>query len=125
MMEINDVALDRFEDELMAAIKPLEEKYQIKIQVEKTIYNSVSFKTTLDVRRSDLDTDRILWQSKCHKYNLIPEDYMAKITLNNVNYHLVGIDTSKRKYPIIIQAEKSKALVGTTPHIVLKALGRK
>lgn len=90
-----------FKLDLKEALKELEEKYSINVEVRGIHYSDVTFDCDLHIKKTDIDADRFEWDQVCELYGLKKEHYNAVIELDSKRYQLKSIDTHKRKYPII------------------------
>lgn len=116
---------NKFRDDLKDAVKGVEKKYDISIDVSSINYGDTSFDCKLHVKKTDIDADSIEWGKHCYLYGLRAEDYNAIITINGVKYQLKEINTRKRKYPIVCIVLDSGDRVGLNLETVKDRLGIK
>lgn len=111
--EFNDFKVD-----LKEALKELEEKYSINVEIRGIHYNDVTFDCDLHIKKTDIDADRFEWNKICEFYGLKAEYYNAVIEIDGKRYQLKSIDTRKRKYPIICSELDTDNLVAFTLDII-------
>ena len=108
--------------DLKSAVKEIESKYKVDIEVQKINYGDVSFNCNLLVKKADIDSDRIEWNKVCGIYGLTNEDYKRVILIDGKRYQLKQINTRKRKYPIICTNVDNGDRVGFTVDLVKRII---
>ena len=105
-MEINNQTLTEFRHDFEQAMKSLEEKYNITVELKKITYAANSFKSTIEARKVGLNDAE--WNWYCGEYGLKAEDLGKMFLYNHKWYKIVGIKRGV-KFPIQTQREDGKS----------------
>ena len=119
-----------FRKDFAQAVKGLEQKYGVIIELNKVKYASSYFEGKILVSEGE-DKDDVRQQEfnrYCGLFGLKPEDFDRRITITDrgttEDYIIIGIKINKRKYPITLQKVSDGAEWNFTAYSVKKALGR-
>lgn len=105
-MDINKETLNEFRRDLAKALKDVEEKYLIDLNLGSISYELNSFHATLTARKRGLD--RAEWDWYSESYGLEKEDLGKMFKYNQHFYSIVGINRGS-KYPIKTQRDDGKS----------------
>lgn len=99
---IDKQMLHDFRKDFQDAIKTLEQKYGLVIELGRINFTATSFEAKFDAKEGDSkeDINEKEFKQYCKMYGLSPEDYDRRFTYKGEDYIIVGIRPSKRKYPI-------------------------
>lgn len=97
-MEFETEEFGKFRADLKNAVKEIEGKYNISINIDRINYGDTSFDCKLHVKKADIDADRIEWNRYCYQYGLRSEDYNAIITFEGKTFQLLEINTRKKGF---------------------------
>lgn len=75
-----------FKLDLKEALKELEEKYSINVEVRGIHYSDVTFDCDLHIKKTDIDADRFEWDQVCELYGLKKEHYNAIIEIERTYF---------------------------------------
>ena len=101
--------LKNFRNDFANAMKALEEKYGVTVEMKNISYTQDSFTTKIEVvnesdNREQTDFERNV---VCFKnYGLTKNDYKKVFKIKGEKFYLVGINPRARKYPFILRNEK-------------------
>ena len=127
---INAQMLDNFRGDFAQAVKSLEQKYGIIIELGRITYGSDHFRASIECKEgSDKDeAEERNFKKRCKYYGLMPEDYDRRITIKekgvDVDYIITGIDESRRKYPIMIRRVSDCVDRLAPAELIKRVLGR-
>ena len=105
-MEINKQTLAEFRRDFAQAVKNLEDKYNMTIELKKITYEENSFRGTLEARKVGL-TDAE-WNAYCGNYGFKPEDLGRMFLYNRNWFKITGIKLNV-KFPILAEREDGKS----------------
>lgn len=105
-MEINTQTLTDFRRDFAQAVKSLEEKYNMTIELKKITYEANSFKGTIEARKVGLTNAE--WNAYCGHYGFKPEDLGRMFLYNRKWFKITGIKL-KGKFPILAEREDGKS----------------
>lgn len=105
-MEINKQTLVEFRRDFAQAVKNLEDKYNMTIELKKITYEDNSFRGTLEARKVGLTNAE--WNAYCGNYGLKPEDLGRMFLYNRKWFKITGIKV-RSKFPILAEREDSKS----------------
>lgn len=117
-MKINKTTLDNFREDFKEAVKSLEEKYGVVVKLSKICYDEDSFSGKIEVSNgSDVDeVEKKKFEKDCWAFHLMKEDYGRTISFDGQTLKIVGLDSSRRKYPVVVEnvrtGKKSLASIG-------------
>ena len=92
-----------FRNDFKEAVKQLEEKYHIVIDLGRITYDESSFRGQLTAKDGG-SKDEVLandFNKHCRMFGLGPEDLNRRFNYKGEMYEIIGIKPSKRKYPIL------------------------
>jgi len=117
---IDRTMLQNFRQDFADAVKGLEQKYGVIIELGSITYSSISFKGKLEVHEgaSKDDVNAQEFKKYCRRYGLSEDDYDRRFTYKGEDYIIIGIKPSKRTYPIVCQHALNGQSYGFTPDTV-------
>ena len=123
---IDKKMLQEFRNDFADAVKTLEQKYGIVIELGQISYTATSFDGKIKCREgaSKDDANAADFRHYCKMYGLDEDDYDRRFTYGGDEYVIVGIRPSKRKYPIACTQLKSGQTYGFTAATVRQQLGK-
>ena len=86
-------------------------EYGLKISNSKCRYNDLSCDITLtfDVpSTTNVDSQRLEFEVLASVFDLTPEDYLRKFSVNGKTFQLTGFKMQNRKYPVIAQDDNGR-----------------
>ncbi len=109
---IDKKMLNDFRADFAEAMKALEQKYGLVIELKTIHFSYDSFDGKLEAKEgaSKEDVFKKEFERDCVAVGLVPEDYGQIFTQQSKQYKIVGIDLAKRKYPIIIEDINGKRM---------------
>ena len=109
---INKQMLNDFRADFTEAMKALEQKYGLIIELKTIHFGYDSFDGKLEAKEgaSKEDVSKREFEKNCSAVGLLPEDYGQIFTQQGKLYKIIGIDLAKRKYPIIIEDINGKRM---------------
>ncbi len=124
----NYVDFNKFREDVIAALKDVEEKHRVKLSAGNISYDNDSFTMQLKAVRTDKDVDKARFMSAVdlmknlyHK-DFREEDYLSTVKIDKHQYTITGFKPGN-KYDVIVEREDGKGYCFTSD-AVLKALGR-
>lgn len=123
---IDRQVLSNFRKDFAEAVKGLEQKYGLVIDLGQISFTPTSFTTKITCREGEdrFDVNAQEFKKYCKAYGLSEEDYDCRFTFQGKDYVIVGIRPSKRKYPICCKELSSSNTYSFTAEGVRKALGK-
>lgn len=118
-MEFNKKDFMEFRENAKQALKEVESKFGIEINMGNISYSEEAFTCKLEAKRTDIDADFVNWKKNCVYYGLAEEDYDSIISIRNGKYKLKRFDNKKRKYPIIAENIIDNKMIGLTVEAVI------
>lgn len=116
-MAITREMLEAFREDFADVVKELEVKYGVIISLGRITYGYDSFegKITAKLGNSKEDVMKKTWEQECGWFGFNKDDFGKQFTANDgKTYEIIGIDSGKRKYPIIIRDTRTgKTVRGT------------
>ena len=99
---INKQMIQDFRKDFTEAVKDLEKKYGVVIELGNIQYAADNFEAKLQVTEGEdqYDVNRKAFIRNCGAYGLNQEDFDRRFTYKNKEYVIIGINPNKRKYPI-------------------------
>lgn len=113
--------LKNFRADFAEAVKDLEQKYGLVIDLGNIKFGYDHFEGKISCKEGDSKEDVNFAEFKkyCSMYGLKPEDFDRRITLTDrgttQDYVITGIRPSKRKYPICLRKVSDGTNWGWTP----------
>jgi len=107
--EITGQTINEINSEIEAALKDVEKKFGVKIQMKNSRYTSENYSTKMEValvQGGEVKTKIATDFERYREVENIPSDYEVgtRIRTANGTYMVIkGYDTKKRKYPILTQ----------------------
>ena len=96
--------LDNFRKDFEEAIRDLESKYDLKLELGGITYDELNQNFTATLKaRDNRGGEQATFNRYCSWYGLTPEDYKRRFTDRRHVYEIVGFDTRSKKYPIIVR----------------------
>lgn len=119
-MEITKSTLRNFRTDFQEAVKDLEKKYGIVIEIKGMTYrpNDFSMKILVQNGNSKEDVAKATFEKYCRQFGLSPYDYGREFTDNGVIYQIIGIDPNRRKNCIIVRAVKTGTQYVCKPEVI-------
>ena len=105
-MEINKQTLEEFRRDFAQAVKNLEDKYNMTIELKKITYEDNSFKSTLEARKVGLTNAE--WNAYCGNYGFKPDDLGRMFLYNRKWFKITGIKI-RSKFPILAEREDGES----------------
>lgn len=99
-MNINNTMLKSFRKDFAAAVKSLEEKYEIKIGQGSISYSESEFslKITCSVTGEQAEVaEKKKFEDDCMFYGFKPEDYKSKVRIDGKVFELIGFNNRSPK----------------------------
>ena len=113
---INSTMLQNFRKDFVEAVKDLQAKYNINIELGTIHFGADEFSCKLVAKEVEGGSKDDLMEKEfykyCSNYNLTPSDFLAKFEYRGDVYQVVGIRTSKRKYPIVCKNLNNNLMYG-------------
>lgn len=101
---INKEMLNDFRKDFEQAVRSLEDKYNLKLELGTITYNELNQNFTASLKALDnRGGEQASFNRYCSWYGLTPEDYKKRFIDRRHVYEIVGIDTRSKKYPIIVR----------------------
>lgn len=122
-MKIDKQMLEQFRKDFQEAVKGLESKYGMVISLGRITYGYDEFVGKLEAKSGD-DKDEVMkreFEQNCASVGLDPEDYGQVFTQQGKEYKIIGLDLSKRKYPVIVKEVLTDKTVRCTVNYVKQA----
>ncbi len=116
----------RFRTDFAEAVKTLEQQYGMTIELGNISFTANSLSVKLTAREgADKDTAYELeFKRLCGRYGLQASDYDRLIEIKGEDYVIYGINSNKRKHPILIRRVKDDKVYCISPEYI-KQLIRK
>ena len=120
--------LDEFRKDLNEALKPLEQKYGLSIDVGRITYSPNDFSLRLsstDVKeamKNGLSPEKAIWDANCKLYGFKEDDFNKTISLQGRNFKIVGITPNCRKNGILIEDMGNNKTYKTSYESALNAI---
>lgn len=121
-MEFTEEQFDRFREDLNNAVMEVANKYDVDITFGSFRYALAEFNTKMTVKRRDVDAERVNWVLNCERYDLHPDHYNQTFEDEGDWFQIVGLDTSKKRYPILALHMKTGDIIRFNPRYVEHAL---
>jgi len=121
---IDKAMLQNFRQDFAEAVKDLESKYGLVIELGNIKYSATSFEAKMSCKEGESKDDVNAQEFKkyCHMYGLNEDDYDRRFTFKGEDYVIIGIRPSKRTYPIICQQVSTGQSYSFTPDTVKRYL---
>ena len=99
---INTQMIKNFRADFAEAVKDLEKKYGVVIELKNINYASDNFEAKLQVTEGEdqYDVNRKEFIKNCKFYGLEQEDFDRRFTWKGKDYIIIGLNANRRKYPI-------------------------
>lgn len=120
-MRFDNNSIDNFRKDFDEAVKNLEVKYGVKIELGHITYDYCSFTSKLKVQDNSLG-DEAAFRRYCSGYGLQPDDYKRVVVLDGKEYEILGFDLNGKKYPIKTRKLSNDKIVYWTQDYVANAL---
>lgn len=113
-MKFNSEEFNKFRESIKNAVKDVEKEFGVEIQFGKISYDETQFdiKTTV-FNGSVEDGKKTEYLKLCGLYNLEKEDFGKWFSYKNKKTKIIGLETSRRKYPILVEDEDGKTFLMT------------
>lgn len=105
--------LKNFRKDFKEAVKDLEEKYNLEINIGNITYSDVDFQTKLNavLIKDGKSVEQIEFEKYCEYYNLKPSDYNRKLkTQEKGTYYLIGFSPKARTYPYLARKKENNTV---------------
>lgn len=125
-MQFTKKEFNDFRKEIKNAVKDVEKKFGVEINFENISYDAdnTSFTVKTIVYNGDKDSvKKKEFETLAPLYGLEASDYNREVVYNGEKMRIAGIDTKRRKYPIIMKKENGQGLLFTESGI-RQLLGR-
>lgn len=101
-MKITNQNLNAFRRSFEIAMKALEEKYDVNIEMGNIRYSADSFRSKIEVTNkvAGKSAEEVEFGKWCGMFGLKESDLGRQFTSNGRVFTLTGIKPSRRKYPI-------------------------
>ena len=105
-MEINNKTLTSFISDFESAVKDLEKKYGVQIDLGNVRYSDFNFSTKMTVSNagSKEEAAKRNWDLNCSLFGFKKEHFGQEILVTGKTMKIVGIKPRNRKYPIIVES---------------------
>ena len=109
-------------EEINRALAPVATKNGIKLQLGNMSYSSTEIRMKLDAvllgEGGENLNDKNNFETYARMYGLEPSDYGKKFTTSKGEYTISGINTKKRKYPIVAKNNAGVAYIFESERVV-------
>lgn len=108
--------IKEFRSDFKKAVKELEEKHGVTIDLKNISFDNVSFRGPVEVKLKEVNgvsSEQVEFEKLCSLYGLAPSDYKKKITLPEGSFELIGFKTSSPKYCILLRRPDGRTVKGT------------
>jgi len=105
-----------FRKDFSLVVKELEEKYNVKIELGSITYNSTSFHGRITCTEISEEGEKVV---DMQEFNLTKNIYGFKGNIGdtyndgNHTFKVIGLDSRKPKYPVILEREDGKRFKST------------
>lgn len=98
-MNFNKQGFDAFRADFQEAVKSVEEKHGVKIDIGGIRYRAYDFTTTMTVTKSDsgVDGKKEIFEQQCVSYGFSKDDYEREFTLDKKRFKLIGFNPKSPK----------------------------
>ena len=113
-MKFNNKEFADFRRDFKHAMKALEEKHNVSIDMGSITYNEVKFTSKMEVISKEgveegTSGAQITWDADCSQFGLKAEHFGKRVKLNDgTPATIVGMKARSYKYPIIVEASNGK-----------------
>lgn len=113
-MKFNSEEFKRFRESIKNAVKDVEKEFGVEIEFSNISYAESQFtiKTTV-FNGSVEDGKKADYMKLCGMYGLEEEDFEKWFNYKNKKTKIIGLETSRRKYPILVEDEDGKTFLMT------------
>lgn len=123
-MNINKASLKVFRQDFQDAVKDLEEKHGISIDLGNIAFNDDSFRSKIEVTNVDpsgnkVDQGAIDFEKYANRYGLTADHLNKEFSFDGTRYILVGLKPRNRKYPFIVKRVSDGAAYKMSESMVL------
>lgn len=95
-----------FREEIKEAVSGVEKKFGVEIKFGSITYTDSDFKMKMDVSNGSIkEAKEVEFSRICTHYGLTQSDFGRSFTNKGKVYTISGIDTKRRKYPIMMTDE--------------------
>lgn len=98
---INRSTCRMIDDAIGQALKSVETKFGVKIQVGGGTFNDTEFSTKLRISLGDVDVAKKDWERYCRSFGLKPEQFGSTFESNGTTYTVCGIKPRAKRFPVI------------------------
>lgn len=108
---IDKIKINRIQSKIRSIISEIEKSENVKIEFGTARYNSAYYSTTMKV--STLEEDKkvdSVYELMCKKLGFTQNIIGMEFTKNYLQYEIVDIKLSNRKYPVIVNCISTKKL---------------
>jgi hypothetical protein len=126
-MEMNSKTLDNFRADFNEAMKELEKKYGVSVDLGNMRYTNDFFRSKIEVTnigQNGEDAEKAKFCMFCGKYGFSIDDYKKEFEHQGITFQLIGFDTRKRKRPCICKDLGSNREYVFTPETLWKLFGK-
>lgn len=121
-MNIDKASLVKFRIDFASAIKELETKNGVKIDLGSIRFGENEFTSKIKVTNKITSTGKVIdeqtkWNDQCYLVGLNECDFGAAVTVNGMRGKLVDIKPRSFKYPIIVEAVDGKRYKMSTSQV--------
>ena len=105
-MQINREMLQQFRVDFKEAVKDLEKKYGLVLELGRISFGNDNFSGKLEARAGTdiIDANATEFNRYCSWYNLKPKDFMSTVRGGDGRmYQITGLARNSRKYPIRVK----------------------
>ena len=113
-MSLSKTKVDKISKDIIAALKEVEKKHNIKIEMNGGTFTDESMNMKLKIKTknssgkinhfSEFEENFNFWVE--HLENVLPSDLHKPFKYNNESFVIVGYNRKARKYPFVIQSLK-------------------
>lgn len=93
--------------DMILALKEVEKKHDVKIDLGNIVYDDFSFTVKTKVTKNEARTEegeKLLFEKSCYFYGLKPNDYLYQFDANvkgkRQKFEVIGFELSRSKFPI-------------------------
>lgn len=114
-MQFNNEEFKRFRVAMKKALAEVEKEFGVEVEVGNIKYSESSFTITTNVLNGGKEEAlKKEFENLCTLYGLKKDDYGKTFLYNNVKTTIIGIESNRRKYPIVVKDENGKEFLMTT-----------
>ena len=125
-MEFNKREITEFMNDFKKAMKELEDKYKVKVEMSGTTYTEMEMTSKFKVTRCDVernvDGKKDIFNRECFIYGFKPEHYKKDFKLEGKTFYLEGFNRKSPKNCCSIYCEQENKSYKCSSNLVKNAL---